>query len=168
MKDRSYLLELAQYNVWANEKYAVLLNEISEEQWSAPVVSSFGSIGATALHIASAERIWLDRLHGVAAPVWLVDKMQPERQQTLAEWHKASAGLKDLVEKIDPESLEDPFPFRRINGEFVTLIRYQALVQVLNHSTYHRGQLQTMIKQVGHDRTVSTDIMIFYRTLTNV
>jgi uncharacterized damage-inducible protein DinB len=89
--------------------------------------------------------------------------MDPERNSTLAEWKKSSSGLKDLVTGLDPESLEERFTFRRLNGEMSNLLRYQALVQVFNHSTYHRGQLQTMIKQVGHDRTVSTDIMLYYK-----
>lgn len=40
---------------------------------------------------------------------------------------------------------------------------WQLLRHVVNHSTYHRGRVVTMLRQLGAG-TVSTDLVLFYRT----
>ena len=61
---KSYFVELAEYNIWANKKINAWLREINEEQWNRELNGSFPSISKTAIHIAAAEKIWLDRLEG--------------------------------------------------------------------------------------------------------
>ena len=68
---KNYFIQLADYNIWANDIVHSWFDKITGEQWEQPIVSSFDSIAATALHIAGAETIWLDRLNNAAAPVWL-------------------------------------------------------------------------------------------------
>ena len=74
--NKAYFLELANYNIWANNKMISWLNEITLAQYEQPIESSFGSIAGNALHVASAEKIWLDRLHENPAPVWLASEFK--------------------------------------------------------------------------------------------
>jgi len=39
-------------------------------------------------------------------------------------------------------------------------VKYKLLLHVVNHGTYHRGQVITMIKQAGGD-VVSTDLLFY-------
>ena len=94
--NKSYFSELADYNIWANEIIQNWLKAITIAQWSAPIVSSFGNIEATALHIAAAETIWLERLLQVKSPVWLSYQTNPNRDETVRIWTGASLNLKIL------------------------------------------------------------------------
>ncbi len=161
--DKSYFLEIAHYNIWANHIVHNWLHEISDEQWSQKIVSSFDSIGATALHLAGAERIWLDRLRAVEKPVWLPNKMQPVRTETLGEWSRASEGLIDFISNVDPSTLEEILSFKRINGDPVQMKIYHVFAHVFNHSTYHRGQLLMMLRQVGYEKVSGTDMLVYFR-----
>ena len=66
--NKKYFLELAQYNIWANQKMINWLSQISEEQWSQKLVGSFDSIETTAIHTAGAEKVWFERLNNQAQP----------------------------------------------------------------------------------------------------
>ena len=60
--NKSYFLELAQYNIWANQKMTDWLSQISEEQWSQKLIGSFDSIESTAIHTAGSEKFGLKGL----------------------------------------------------------------------------------------------------------
>jgi uncharacterized damage-inducible protein DinB len=161
--NKEYFIQLAEHNIWANKIVHGWFNEITDEQWKRPIVSSFESIEATALHIAGAETAWQGRLNNEASPVWLPNVFKGNKEELLPLWQKASAGLKAIVENFEVKKFEDSLQFKRLNGEQVSLKYYEIFAHVFNHSTYHRGQLVTMLRQVGFTGITSTDIMTYFR-----
>lgn len=161
--NKSYFSELADYNIWANQITQKWLKAISEDQWSAPLVSSFGNIEATALHIAAAESIWLERLQKVKSPLWLSHEKNPNRAETLAIWTAASQNLKSFIQEMEESDLDTFLTFKRRNGEENTMKLYHVLAHVFNHSTYHRGQILTLLKQVGFNEVSGTDMLLFFQ-----
>lgn len=160
---KEYFLELAKYNLWANDIVHSWLDKISDEQWELPLVSSFESIAATALHIAGAETIWLDRLKNVESPIWLPAVFKGDKNAIIDIWKKASTGLKNFVEQLDESKMKNELSFKRINGESYVMQHYQVFAHVFNHSSYHRGQLVTLLRQVGFTGVESTDLLGFVR-----
>ena len=161
--DKSYFLEVAEYNIWANNIVMSWLKDISSDQWSQPVVSSFGNLEATTLHIAAAESIWLDRLRKYDSPVWLPHVMNPGKEETLELWTKASKELRDFIQDFDENDLNEQLYFKRINGESSSMSNLHIFAHVFNHSTYHRGQLLTLLRQVGYEKVTGTDMLLFFR-----
>lgn len=161
----SYFQELADYNIWANNMVRGWLESISEDQWSQPITSSFGSIGATALHIAGAERIWYDRLAGIENPIWLPNEFKGSKKETLDVWEECSTNLKTFLMTFDPQNMTSILSFKRLNGEPYEILHYHVFAHVFNHSTYHRGQIITMLKQVGLDQMSGTDMLVFFRKI---
>lgn len=162
--NKSYFSELADYNIWANEIIQNWLKAITIAQWSAPIVSSFGNIEATALHIAAAETIWLERLLQVKSPVWLSYQTNPNRDETVRIWTGASLNLKTYVHDMDESHLQTMLNFKRRNGEENSMKIYQILAHVFNHSTYHRGQILTMLRQLGFNEVSGTDMLLFFQS----
>jgi len=162
MFDKAYFTDLAKYNIWANNRFKAWLLQIPEEHWSAPITSSFGNIGATVWHLAGAQKIWLERLKELPEASNLPKVENPERNLTLSHWVETSDGLLNYVRNRQDGSLEEPLEFVRANGEKLRLAIYQILSQVFNHSTYHRGQILLMLKQIGFDKVGSTDLVGFY------
>lgn len=159
--NKNYLLELAQYNAWANELMKSWLNELNETQWSQPLVGSFNSIEATVLHVAGAEKVWYERLDNKAQG-FLSVSFKGTKETLLAIWTVATENLLQFVSVVPESILEDYFPYKNLKGEDLTLKRYQALVHVFNHSAYHRGQLINYLRQVGFTKVSSTDMSTFY------
>jgi uncharacterized damage-inducible protein DinB len=160
---KQYFSEIADYNIWANNIVLSWLNKINDEQWGKHIVSSFNSIGETVLHITSAEKIWLDRLNKIESPVWLQSSFKGSRDEVIDVWTNASTGLKKFVNDFNESAIEEKLIFKRLNGDLYEMPHYQVFAHIFNHSTYHRGQLVTMLRQVGFTDVSSTDKLGFYR-----
>jgi len=159
---RDYFIQLADYNIWANDIVHSWFDKITDEQWTQPVVSSFNCIAETALHVAGAETIWLDRLKKIESPVPLASVFKGSKKDLIEAWNESSKGLKSFIVNFDERKLQDLLGFKRLNGVFYELPYYQILTHVFNHSTYHRGQIVTMLRQVGFTNIASTDAMLFF------
>jgi uncharacterized damage-inducible protein DinB len=160
---KEYFTDLAKYNRWANEKIISWCQAIDDEQWNQEIVSSFPRIAATVLHIVGAEQIWAERLQNVKNPDWLPSTFIGDKDDTIAAWRKSSDLLIQFTEIMHPERLLENQYYKRINGEEFTQPVYEILSHVFNHSTYHRGQIVTMLRQVGFEDVSSTDLLNYYR-----
>lgn len=158
-----YFKELAAYNVWANETVCGWLGQINEEQWNREIISSFSSIQQTVLHIISAEKAWLERFQQQANIVWLQSEYKGTKDEHTVLWKKTSANLRSFIDEFPEEKLQSNLVFRRINGDEYSMPYYELFAHVINHSSYHRGQLVTMLRQAGFANPASTDLLNYYR-----
>lgn len=159
---KSYFNDLAAYNSWADQKAMDWLSQITEEQWERDNVSSFSSVRQTAVHIASAEKIWIDFWTGSANPVYLSSSFAGTKNELLGIWSTASNGLENHIKCLPEEDFDKPVSFIYPNGNTGQMLYYQTFAHVLNHSTYHRGQLVTLLRQAGHVKFSSIDLATFY------
>jgi len=159
---KPYFITLAEYNIWANDSVHSWIDKIGDDQWEQVIVSSFPSLSATALHTAGAETIWLDRLNKVAEPRWLPNIIKGGKTEVREAWKNSSASLKSFIEKFDETKLEDRVSFKRPDGNTYSLEHYQIFSHVFNHSTYHRGQIVTMLRQAGFTGVHSIDLSTYF------
>ena len=159
---KTYLLELADYNIWANNKLTDWLSQISVEQFEQPLVGSFKNIHETTLHIVAAEQIWHQRLVNNVSE-WLGITFEGDRTMMLGIWKITSTDLKTYILDLPEEKLMDNFAFNTRDGTPYYMEQYKALAHVFNHSTFHRGQLITLLRQVGFTGVGSTDLINYYR-----
>jgi uncharacterized damage-inducible protein DinB len=158
---KQYINELAAYNCWANEQICTWLQAISETQWQQTVVSSFNSLADTCLHIASAEHIWTLRIMNKPTE-WLAANFSGDKNALIKKWKGISLTLKETAHQFDENKLYDVLQFTKLNGEKHELACNKVFAHVFNHSTYHRGQIVTMLRQVGFTQVSSLDLTSFY------
>ena len=160
---KEILTQYASYNVWANERIANAVLSQPAELQQKNMVSSFSSLQSTLQHIWYAENIWWQRL-------LLVENIQPvsNGQYSMDE---IAAGLIDQskkwfdwVEKSKPHALEHVFAYRNSKKEQFKQPVFQVLMHMFNHATYHRGQIVTMLRQLGVERIPATDFIVFTRS----
>lgn len=159
---KQYFIELAGYNIWANNIVIGWLESINDEQWNQVIISSFNSVQETVLHIISAEYAWGQRLMKQEF-TWLQSSFKGTKQEHSDLWKFSSQQLKDFIEQFDEAELTTNLDFKRLNGQSYSMPYYQILAHTFNHSTYHRGQLVTMLRQANFTNTSSTDLIGFYR-----
>ncbi len=75
----------------------------------------------------------------------------------------ASQNFKSFVENFDEAKMQTNLIYKRINGEAFEQPHYQIFSHVFNHSSYHRGQIVTLLRQVGFTDVSSTDMSGFFR-----
>lgn len=161
---KKYFHQLSEYNIWANAIVCNWLDQITDEQWKHPVVSSFNSVQETVLHLISAEKVWLERLNNTENISWLASTYNGSKQEHIDLWKKVSEGLKTFIENFDEQNIASKLGFKRLNGEAYSMPHHEIFAHVFNHSTFHRGQLVTMFRQVGFTNVQSTDLLNFYHT----
>lgn len=159
---KPYFNDLAAYNSWADQKAMNWLTQITDEQWEQVNISSFCSIRQTAVHIASAEKIWIDFWTSAPDPVYLSADFTGTKNELLAIWKAASNGLKTYINGHPKEEFMRPVSFIYPNGNTGQMPYYQTFAHIVNHSTYHRGQLVTLLRQAGYNQFSSIDLATFY------
>ncbi len=157
-----YFQELAAYNLLANSIVCGWLEQISDEQWNREIISSFKSIQQTVLHVISAENAWLERFKRNPNMVWLQSEFKGTREEHIQLWKKTSTQLKAFIDTFDEKDLNSNLDFKRLNGQAFSMPYYQLFAHVVNHATYHRGQLVTMLRQAGFTNVGSTDLLGIY------
>ena len=164
---KKYFIQLADYNIWANAIVHSWFEKLSDEQWSQHVVSSFNSIAETSLHVAGAETIWLDRLNKEETPRWLPTIFKGSKKELQDHWKKTSGELHSFIEGFEETNMEDSVSFWRPDGNLYELSYHKIFAHVFNHSTYHRGQLVTMLRQVGFIDVRSIDMSTYFWSKKN-
>ncbi len=140
---------LCRYDAWANARFLEVIERLTEPQLARPLTSSFPTVRDTLAHIVGSDWIWLERFEGrspTAQPDWARTPVVADLRRRLAD---LEARLDRYLSSLTPESLARPFDYRRLNGQRYSVPLADVLVHVVNHATYHRGQLTTMIRQVG-------------------
>jgi len=138
------------------------LDEITDEQWNQLAISSFRSIRDTAVHIVSAKKIWLDFWTNAPDPVYLSAIFTGTREQLLDIWDKASTELTSFIANYPEESYGKEINVLKPNGELITMEFRRTFPHMVNHSTYHRGQLVTLLRQAGFSDLSNTDLFSYY------
>jgi uncharacterized damage-inducible protein DinB len=162
---KDYFIQVAEYNVWATDIFCGWFEKISDEQWTRDVVSNFNSIQETVLHIVSANHIWLQRMRKEKTEdhVWLQSAFKGSKNEHIILWKEDTEALKTFVENFDESKLKENLDFKRLNGDPYSMPYYELLAHVFNHSTFHRGQLVTMLRQVGFAGIDATDMLLYFR-----
>ncbi len=143
------LRELIDHNYWARDRQLQACAALSEEQFLRPLGGSFPSVRDTLAHLVAVEWIWLERWRG-GSPRSL---MSAEEFPTLAaiseRWSAVEGELRAFVDGLSDEELERPFTYVNLRGETWTYPLWRALFHVVNHQSYHRGQVTTQLRLLG-------------------
>lgn len=138
------------------------LSQVDNDQWERANISSFGSLRQTALHIASAEKIWVDFWLEAPDPVYLSTTFAGTKDELLTIWKEASNSLAGFIERHSEEKFADLVNFTYPNGRTGKMRYYQTFAHSINHATYHRGQLVTLLRQAGYKNFSSIDLATYY------
>ncbi|MEA1011151.1 MULTISPECIES: DinB family protein [Bacillus cereus group] len=169
MKDN--MLKQYDYHVWANIKLFNRLKELPnyETIFNEKIQSVFPSIKDTFAHIYITDQVWLHILHGSSMSEAIQDRETLQKQIETKSLHE----LEKMFENIANQYKEFLSTIRDVNAVFVIKNSYVGkletsileLVQhVVNHGTYHRGNITAMIRQLGYSSTMM-DFVLYLHTI---
>jgi len=152
------------YNLWANTKVADVLRAIDNSLYFQENNSSFSSIAKTVLHLWGAQFIWLTRMQGESLREWPSANVT-DKEEGLDGLILSSASLVSFVKSKNESFLKSTYAYNNMKGEPFVDPYEDTLLHVVNHSTYHRGQIITMLRQGGVKTVPSTDLIHYLRAL---
>ncbi len=154
--------DLFKFNEWANKRFIDAVKNLSKEKYNVEIKSSFSSIRQTISHIAGSEWIWMQRLMGnkpIAPPDWFDTRSTETLSQKLKE---VETDRNKYLSGLNDEELNKTLNYNLLSGKPQQNTIREILQHVINHSTYHRGQLATLFRQID-ETPPSTDLILFYR-----
>jgi uncharacterized damage-inducible protein DinB len=155
---------LFNFNSWANARTRQAVESLPEDRLYIDMKNSFGSIHGTLVHIVGAEDIWLQRLQGADRGIFMKTEEYPTYASVTAKWNEVEMHWGEFLSTITEEHLSRDLVFHNLKGEKVTQKVWMSLQHLVNHSTYHRGQITTLVRQAG-GTPVGTDLIAYYRTM---
>lgn len=161
---KEILVYYCRYNIWANQKLATFFKDKPDDLLRQFVENSFPSIRETVLHILSAERSWLSRLQqDTSKNKRVLDDFGPT-SEVFQQLVAVSEAFLAFIEAQDEQFFETQVSYQTWDGTGWNMQPKTMVHHCMNHSTYHRGQLITMARQLGFKENVpSTDILFFSR-----
>ena len=158
------ILIYTQYNYWANELLlSVIERDMNNKMLDKEIISSFPSLRKTAYHLWDAEFIWLKRLTGESLNNWPSKNFNGTFSEAKEKILLNDKLFIEFVEKLNVEKLSELFTYKNVEGKTFTNPMWESVHHCMNHSTYHRGQIVTMLRQLGITNIPSTDFISFCR-----
>jgi uncharacterized damage-inducible protein DinB len=149
------------YNSWANNRIFDVVEKLPLEQYMKDMKSSHGGIHGTLTHMVGAEKIWVEQFNGNPQPFLKAPEI-PNAVELRKFWEKAGYETAKWLGMMSDKRLGESFEAKTLKGDLFRQTFWQAFQHMVNHSSYHRGQIVTMLRQI--DATpVSTDLILFYR-----
>ncbi|MGI0492729.1 DinB family protein [Alkalinema pantanalense CENA528] len=157
--DRTYYTTMAEYNQWMNQKIYSACESISDSDRNADRGVFFKSIHGTLDHILWGDRMWLSRLAEAAPPtVKLGELLYPNFADLQEQRRLTDRTILAWASCLTPEWLNSTVAWRSaIDGQVRSHTVWILVTHFFNHQTHHRGQVTTLLTQLGHD-IGSTDL----------
>ncbi|MDR6553741.1 DinB family protein [Paenibacillus qinlingensis] len=154
------------YHVWANQTLINRLKELPQEVYRQEIQSVFPTVAKVIAHIYLTDRTWLDILGGKSmkeamAASWQIteateSKSLIELEAMYVELSiRGKAFLKELPDLEKKITLDNPYA-----GVRETSLA-EIVLQIVNHATYHRGNVTAMLRQMGY-ASVMTEYALFW------
>lgn len=155
------ITSLLAFNAWASNRIFEVTASMTADQCMKDMRSSLGSIHGTLVHLVGAEKLSLARWQGRTEPLLAASDV-PSREALIEVWEKTGLETARFVGTLTDRKLQEPFVVKTIKGEVFECLLWQTFQHMVDHSTYHRGQAITLMRQLGVTPP-STGLLRFYR-----
>lgn len=152
---------LYEYLYWAHERLMASLEPIKTEEFTRDLGSGHPSLRHTLVHMMGAEWLYLSRWHGVFPNSILDPAGFPDLASVEERWSGIRRELRSYLSLVRDHHLNELLIYRNIRGDEVKLPLFVTLSHLVQHNTYHRGQVATLLRQLGYE-PAPTDLNRFY------
>ncbi|MEO6325313.1 MAG: DinB family protein [Thermoanaerobaculia bacterium] len=154
------LASLYAYNRWADDRTAAALRSLPPGDYTRELGGGWPSPRATFVHLAGATNAWSERFIGCDATTLPAEADLPLLENAVALLEAAHTKLEELLPTFSAERMAAPFTWKNLAGKERTAPFWAVLRHVVNHGTYHRGQISSMVRRLG-GKPLATDMVVW-------
>ncbi|CDQ41609.1 MULTISPECIES: DinB family protein [Virgibacillus] len=160
-----FALQFYDFNEWANKQIFSRLNELPEDIYHQEVQSVFSSISKVLAHVYLSDLGWLGVFSGRSMnyALRIAEQLKEETEETgLADMEKLFLDLSDRYKTFlsQKENIDKQLVIEHPSGELMNTSVSELVPHVVNHGTYHRGNITAMLRQMGY-ASVPTDYGVY-------
>lgn len=161
MASAAVVRDLLLYMLWADRLMLKAVREVKPEDLTRDAGISFGSLLGTMVHMLGSQRLWLSRFAGnpIERRPGLADF--PDLPSWIQGWEETAAGVEAFLAALTDEQLAAEITWTDTAGPTRTLPLWQPVLHMVNHNTYHRGQVVSLMRQLGYEPP-HTDLIRFF------
>ncbi|MEZ5317661.1 MAG: DinB family protein [Vicinamibacterales bacterium] len=160
---RQDLAALLDFHYWARDRMLEAAGRLAPEQFTSDLGSSFASVRDTIVHLYEADWIWHQRWTGTSPTGGPATGDWRDVGTVASAWRDLEAEVRAMVAGLDEAGVTREVEYRTLKGLAGRLPFWQLVQHVVNHGTYHRGQVTTMLRQLGAPPPAGTDLFTYYR-----
>ena len=160
--DLAEVRRLFDYNRWATVRILESAATLNAEELTRDLRSSFPSVLATLVHGMGAERVWLTRWQGTSVTAFPDASPLTSVAPLRAAWDELWRDQQAFLGRLSDADIGRPIAYKSFKGDPDTRPLGELIRHVINHATYHRGQVVTMLRQLGKEPP-ATDYIRFVR-----
>lgn len=154
---------LYEYDKWALDRVLDAAAALTAEQYGKNLASSHGGIRGTLVHCYAAYEIWFARWRGESPMSLIKEEELPTLSSLRERWNDFQKDIHRHFGSLTETALQAPLTYKDTKGNPYTVPLWQQMQHLVNHSTYHRGQVIALLRQIGA-KTVGTDLINYYRS----
>lgn len=151
---------LYDYNTWANERTLASCRTLTPEEYARSLGGGWPSVADTLAHLASATLAWHQRFEGNSPDRLLTGADLASVEEAAAMLTRADAALRRFVVELPVERRGDILAYRNLRGETKKVYYWAVFRHVVNHASYHRGQISSMVRTLDHEPK-ATDLVLW-------
>ena len=159
------LQTMVDYHYWARDRLLEALVSLTGEQYSRDLGSSFTSIRDTATHTYAAEWAWHERWQGRAPTALIPSDRFADLDALRTAWLETERAIRSFVGALTPADVDRVIEYTLMNGTPGASPIGQMVQHVVNHASYHRGQITTMLRQIGAAPPKAMDLIAYFRAV---
>lgn len=142
--------KLFSYHKWATQACLEHVQGFGEELYQKEGANSFSSIQATVAHVIGVEKLWLMRMNGVEKPVFEHYDVETT-DKAIEAFMLLHAEMELFFASLSEEQWQETLYYQNMRGDNLATSREDMLFTVVNHASYHRGQITSFLRQFGKE-----------------
>jgi uncharacterized damage-inducible protein DinB len=158
------LRTLLDYHYWARDRLLDAVAPLPADEFNRDRGSSFKSIRETVVHIYAAEWAWHQRWIGTSPAALLTSERFPDVESVRTAWTELEGNVRGFVDGLGDAGVAKVFSYKLLSGQDGATPLGEMVQHVVNHASYHRGQVTTMLRQAGAQPAKSMDMIAFFRS----
>lgn len=152
--------EMLLYMLWADRQMLKVVRGVRSEDLTRDAGVSFGSMLGTMAHMLGSQRMWLSRFSGQALSRVPGPADFPDLLSWITGWEETAAEIEAFLAALGDEQLAMPITWTTTKGDTFTRPLWQPVLHLVNHSSYHRGQVTSLLRQMGY-QPPTTDLIYY-------
>lgn len=149
------------YSQWATSRLLDAARALSASDVARDLAASHGSVRGTLVHILWGEWIWLQRWRGHSPKRVFAEDEFPNVDAIATTWSEVERDRREFIATLSASRLLTRVAYENLQGQRWEYPLGQMMQHVANHSSYHRGQVVTLLRQLGQSPP-PTDFLMFF------
>jgi uncharacterized damage-inducible protein DinB len=149
------------FNRWANDQILAAVRPLAHAELARDLRTSHVSVRGTLVHTLWSEWVWFRRWQGESPKIMFADADFPDVESIESAWHELDGERQRFIETLTDDGLNRIFGYENRFDEHWEYSVVHAMQHVVNHSSYHRGQVVTLLRQLGKTPP-STDFLLYF------